>query len=151
MINLITTDSIRAQLKQFDSFWGRKISNTQQLLDSKYLLLSPEEAQKLVKEANKYIGEFFGAKETEVPYLWREMSHDCDNFAGELVSFSNMISARKGGTSAQPAIFRIVAENTGVVHAYNIIFTSNGIYFVDLTKGADIWKMKEKPNIIGFG
>lgn len=148
----ITSQKIRDQLKQFDSFFGFKPSKTRQLLDPVFQQITVPDFRWLVNESNRYIAEFFGVHPASVPLLWKQNSHDCDNFANQLVALSNMVWAKRAGETLQPAIFRIISKLPDTVHAYNMAFTDDGIWFADLTRGTNIWSIKEhKPNIIGFG
>jgi hypothetical protein len=151
---MITSNEIRKQLRQFDSPypWGLKISKTPQLLDPKYHLLTLSELRWLVREAIMGIANYMGVSEESLPGLWVQFKHDCDDFAGQMVSFSNMAWAKKEGTTLPPAVFRIIAELSSTIHAYNMAFTDNGIWFADLTVGVNIWSIdSNKPKIIGFG
>lgn len=150
----ISSTEIRTQLRRFDSPypWGMKISKTNQLYDTDYLLLSVIEAQETVLWVNKKVAESFNVRPDQVPTLWRELGHDCDNFAGEMVTFANIMFALKPGATLQPAIFRVIASLKTGVHAYNIIFTDQGIFFADLLMGTGIWALNDdQPKIIGFG
>ena len=153
MNKLITPEEIREQLKQFDGFWPwQKISVTEQLHDREFDALDVDAFQEGVAFANAKIAEFFGVKHYEVRSLWTASKHDCDNFAGELVTFVNMWHAKKPDTTHQPAVFRIIVKRTSDVHAYNMAFTTSGIWFADLTEGTLVFSLKtHKPQIIGFG
>ena len=152
MQKIITSAQIREQLKQFDSClpWGRKISQTDQLLDASFQCLTKDEFAETVVWCNQRLAMEFGVHPVAVPSLYKTHRHDCENFAGALVTFANIRFAKMEGPTAEPAIFRIVVRLPDTqIHAYNICFTQQGLWYADLLRGTEIWQ--ENPDIVGFG
>jgi len=149
MFYFISSEEIRKELKRFDSFFGKKISATENLLDTKFILLSKEELKETVQWANNKIAENYNVKPEEVKSLWKSLKHDCDDFANELCVFSNMRFALMKEATASPAIFRAIVHRNPLPHAFNMCFTQQGIWYADLSRGIDTWQ--ENPTILGFG
>jgi hypothetical protein len=141
-----TSSHIRQELKRFDTFFGKKFSKTDQLFDPWFTPMTVHNFIGIVKICNDRIAQEFNVDPGDVPLLWTKVTRDCDKFAGWLVSWAQMLFENR-------PIFRITADTELGVHAYNIGFTSDdGIWFADLTRGTDIWSIREgKPKMIGFG
>ena len=151
---LITSEQIREQLKQFDSKlpWGRKISQTQQLLDSAYQHITKDEFAETVVWCNQQIALAFGVMPVALPKVYKALRHDCEDFSGALVTFSNIRFALMDGPTAAPAIFRIIVRLPDTqIHAYNICFSQQGLWYADLLRGTEIWQENPLPDIVGFG
>jgi len=149
---IITSSQIREQLRQFDSRmpWGKKISTTENLLDAHFQHITKDEFSETVVWANQRIAMEFGVHPVAVPSLYKTHRHDCENFAGALVAFANIRFAKMDWPTTEPAIFRIIARlPDNQIHAYNICFTQQGLWYADLLRGTEIWQ--EKPEIVGFG
>jgi len=149
---IITSTQIREQLKQFDSRmpWGKKISTTENLFDPAYQHITKDEFAETVVWCNQRIAMEFGVHPIAVPSIYKTLRHDCEDFAGALVTFANIRFAKMDGPTHGPSIFRIPVRMPDTqLHAYNICFSQQGLWYADLLRGTEIWQ--EKPDIVGFG
>ena len=140
---MITSDQIRAELKQWDTFFNR-VSKTQSLLDREFSLI--DDLENYVLLGMQSLSDFFGVKDIQA--LYNGASADCENFALWLVAEIQKLWRRDNKHKLEPAVFRCIVQGPEGPHAIVMAFTSNGIFFCEPQTGQVFAMGEHNPKII---
>ena len=143
------SDDIRKYLKQWDR-WRYKVSDTPAILDREYADMTVEQFKKFSDFARMDMGNMLERSKDDIPYAFRPGLFDCDDYALLFQALFGLTWMDDSGQDKPAPVFRCIAETPDGPHAFNIGFTTEGIYFCEPQTGR-IWGIsEEKPKILAI-